>query len=76
MMSSTVKEKANDNIYEISMKGRGRGEALGAVSESPEVILMVIFMKGEGGHSVAILSFYTEYSFNRQSVHLSVSSKP
>ena len=55
------------------MKGEG---ALGAVFESPEVCLMIIFMEGGRRHSVAISSFYTEYSFNRQSVHLSVGSSP
>ena len=54
---------------EISMNGGGG--ALEAVFESSEVCLMIIFMKGGGGrHPVAILSFYTEYSLNCQSVCL------
>ena len=52
---------------EISMNGGG---ALEAVFESSEVCLMIIFMKGGGRHPVAILSFYTEYSLNCQSVCL------
>ena len=44
-----------------------------------EVCLIIIFIsiyerRGGRGHSVAILSFYNEYFFNRQSVHLSVCS--
>ena len=52
------------------------GGVLEAVIESSEICLMIIFMKGGGRHLVAILSFYTEYTLDCQSVHLSVCSLP